>query len=366
MDAEGNRASVRLGVDIALDRAAAFELLVDELEAALARLGIAFIPGPDGRLLEGTVRVGEVTLWIPGEHIKLSWKPRSWEPDDVTEIDVRLESVHGGTRIEIEHRGWGRVIGSAEELTGWFAGELVAPFLRAAGPSALGDWLTDRWARRPSGPQARAIYRDPLYHYPNFRVILEQLDLKPTDFLLEVGCGGGAFLKQALQRGCRAAAIDHSPDMVVLARRENRAAIAEGRLDIQQADAQHLPFDDTTFTCAVMTGVLGFLTDPVGALAEIRRVLRDGGRFVGLGSDPELKGTPGAPEPVASRLHFYDDDELARLGREAGFGEVRVIRKDLEPYARAAGVPEEHISLFAGENTRFLLARRGGSANYPG
>jgi SAM-dependent methyltransferase len=92
-------------------------------------------------------------------------------------------------------------------------------------------------------------------------------------------------------------------------------------------------------------------------LAEIRRVLRPGGRLVVLGSDPELMGTPAAPEPMASRLRFYDDEQLAALGRSAGFDEVEVARHDLEPFAREAGVPPEHVPLFAGV-TRFLLARR--------
>ena len=61
-----------------------------------------------------------------------------------------------------------------DELAGWFAGEVAAPFLRATAPAALGDWLTDRRARRPSGKQARGVYRDPTYHYPNFRVILAE------------------------------------------------------------------------------------------------------------------------------------------------------------------------------------------------
>jgi hypothetical protein len=61
---------------------------------------------------------------------------------------------------------------------------------------------------------------------------------------------------------------------------------------------------------------------------------------------------------MASRLRFHDDAGLAAIARDAGFTAVRVIRRDLEPYAREAGVPEEHLPLFAGPGARFLLARR--------
>jgi len=106
-----------------------------------------------------------------------------------------------------------------------------------------------------------------------------------------------------------------------------------------------------------MTGVLGFLSEPRLAFEEIRRVLRPGGRFVALGSDPELRGTPAAPEPMASRLHFYQPNELEAIAREAGFKEARVVRRSLEQFAREAGVPKEHLALFAGPGAQFLIAR---------
>jgi len=350
--------TVRASIDIALECFAAFEVLVDELAMALRRQGIGFEAGANGRVTQGEVEAGRVISWMPGESIKLQWRPADWEPQEITEVELRFEPIDGGTRVTLEHRGWGRLIGDGGDLVGWFASEVVVPLLRASTSAALGDWLTDRRARRPSGAQGRAIYRDPLYHYPNFRVILEELALTPADYLLEVGCGGGALLKDALRSGCRAAAVDHSPDMVRLAQEENRDAVTAGRVEIKEADAHRLPFPDATFTCAAMTGVLGFLRDPVEAFAEIRRVLIAGGRLIVLGSDPEMKGTPAAPEPMASRLCFYEDDEFENLARRAGFKNVRVERRDLEKFAREVGVPEEHLPLFAGPGTRFLLARK--------
>lgn len=354
-------ADVRASIDLALAPEAAFDVLVEELGNALARLGIRFEPGPGGSVAEGAFEVGKVVQWEPGRGLGLAWRHASWSPGLVTEMRLRLEPAGAGTRATLEHRGWDAAIGDPVELAGWFAGQVLAPLLSASGPGGFGDWFTDRRARRPSGAAARATYLHPLYHLPNFRVILAELALSRDDCLLEVGCGGGAFLNAALHSGCRAAAVDHSTEMVRLAREANGDAVAAGRLDVREADAGALPFPDGAFTCAAMTGVLGFLADPVAAFAEIRRVLRSGGRFVGLGADPELKGTPGAPEPMASRLRFYDSAQLEALGRQAGFDDVRVVRRDLEPFAREAGVPAEHLPLFTagpGGGARFLLARK--------
>jgi SAM-dependent methyltransferase len=350
--------TIRATMDLALEPPAAFEVVLEELASALDRFAIRFEPKPDGRVRERETDVGFVTQWRPAERVVLEWHGADWDPGEVSQVELRFEPVEGGTRVTLEHHGWGRAIDDPAELAGWFADSVAAPLLRAAAPAAFGDWLTDRLARRPSGARSRGIYRDPLYHYPNFAVILAELALRPEDYLLEVGCGGGALLTKALASGCRAAAVDHSPDMVRLARQQNADAIASGRLDVLEADAHRLPFPNGTFTCAAMTGVLGFLQQPVVALAEMRRVLASGGRAVILGSDPELRGTPAAPEPMASRLRFYDDDALAALGKQAGFEHVEVVRRDLEPFAREAGVPEEHLALFAGPTTRFLLGRK--------
>ena len=351
-------ATVRVQIDLPLDPVAAFDIILEELVFALSSADVELEAAPNGRVREGAHEVGRITSWKPGDRVTIEWRPAYWSPDERTEIELRFDVAGDGTQVTLEHRGWGSLLGDPGELAGWFAVQLAASLVRATAPAALGDWLTDRLARRPSGRSARAVYRDPLYHYPNFKVILQELALTADDYLLEVGCGGGALLKAALRSGCRAAAIDHSPEMVRLARSENANAVKEGRLDVREASADALPFPDDMFTCAAMTGVLGFLPRPAAALAEMRRVVAPGGRMVILGSDPELKGTPGAPEPMASRLRFYDERELAALGQEAGLDDVRVVKRDLEEFAREAGVPEEHLPLFAGPGTRFLLARK--------
>lgn len=89
-------------------------------------------------------------------------------------------------------------------------------------------------------------------------------------------------------------------------------------------DAASLPFGDASFTAVAMSIVLMFLPDPVVVLRECRRVLQHGGRVAIYTTGPELRGTPAAPEPLASRSHFYGDSELAELARRSGLRGVRV------------------------------------------
>ncbi len=241
---------VRTSIDLKLDLGAAFDTFVEELSMALAHLGMQLQPGVHGHVLEGATEVGRITSWQPKERIALEWHQADWQPTEVTKLELRFEPIEEGTRVTLEHPEWSNLLGDrGNELAGWFAGEVAAPLLRAMGPSRLGDWITDRRARRPSGPQARAVYRDPLFHRPNFKAILKVLGLRPDDYLLEVGCGGGAFLEEALRSGCKAAAIDHSADMVRVARALNRDSIETKRLEIREGDADSLPYPDGVFTC---------------------------------------------------------------------------------------------------------------------
>jgi SAM-dependent methyltransferase len=188
--------------------------------------------------------------------------------------------------------------------------------------SELDDWLTDRVARNPSGSRARAVYGADDVHDFARRAILDALGLGPGDELLDVGCGGGLLLRDAAASGCRTTGLDHSPTMVALAReRAPQAQVVAG-------DANRMPFPDASFTAVSMSVVFFFLDDPVGVLRECRRVLRPGGRLAVYTTAPELRGTPAAPEPVASLGHFYTDPQLARLAERAGFARVEVQHDD--------------------------------------
>jgi ubiquinone/menaquinone biosynthesis C-methylase UbiE len=184
--------------------------------------------------------------------------------------------------------------------------------------------MTDRVARRPHGRAARETYGADDVHSWAWDPVLEALQLTPDDALLDVGCGGGVFLRRALETGCGAVGVDHSQDMVHLARR-----ITEGRAPIVHASADRLPFEQDAFTAVSCLVAFFFFPDPVAALQEFNRVVHsESGRIAVYTTPPEMKGTPAAPYPLATRGHFYEDDELAGHARAAGFRQVEVRRPD--------------------------------------
>jgi ubiquinone/menaquinone biosynthesis C-methylase UbiE len=187
----------------------------------------------------------------------------------------------------------------------------------------MGDWLTDRMARRPAGWLGRRFYREARPHHQTFHDMLEALALTPDDRLLEIGCGGGTFLEWALRSVCSAKAIDHSPEMVRLASERNAEAIREGRLQVLEGEAERLPFADGEFTCTAMTNVFFFLHAPAVVLAEVHRVLADHGRLAIYTAAMAWM----APPPIARRMRFYEDEQLAALLTAVGFVEVAVRRR---------------------------------------
>jgi 2-polyprenyl-3-methyl-5-hydroxy-6-metoxy-1,4-benzoquinol methylase len=107
------------------------------------------------------------------------------------------------------------------------------------------DRMTDRIARRPHGRAARATYGADDVHSFAWEPVLQALELDPDDRLLDVGCGGGVFLRRALETGCDAVGLDHSRDMVELARATAGVRVVEGR-------AEQLPFAEGEFTAVLL------------------------------------------------------------------------------------------------------------------
>jgi ubiquinone/menaquinone biosynthesis C-methylase UbiE len=112
--------------------------------------------------------------------------------------------------------------------------------------------------------------------------------------------------------------IAHSAEMTRLARQRAPGA------GVVCATAENLPYAASTFSALATPVVFFFLAGPVRVLRECRRVLRPGAPVAIYTTGPELRGTPAAPEPLASLGHFYPDAGLAALASLAGLHDVRV------------------------------------------
>lgn len=125
-------------------------------------------------------------------------------------------------------------------------------------------------------------------HYDRMRYKLERhipacldaLDLRDRQ-VLEIGLGQGAESEGLIRRGARWTGIDLTAEAVrrVSLRLHLRQLPFEA---ITQASAIAIPAPDASFDVVFSHGVLHHIPDIVAAQAEIRRVLRPGGRLVAM------------------------------------------------------------------------------------
>ncbi|WP_216205026.1 class I SAM-dependent methyltransferase [Amycolatopsis aidingensis] len=94
--------------------------------------------------------------------------------------------------------------------------------------------------------------------------------------ILDAGCGSGPLFAALRDRGAIVTGVDASAGMLEQARRRLGA-----EADLRVADlAGPLPFPDDSFDDVIASLVLHYLRDWGPALAELRRVLRAGGRLI--------------------------------------------------------------------------------------
>jgi SAM-dependent methyltransferase len=119
--------------------------------------------------------------------------------------------------------------------------------------------------------------------------------------VLEVGCGSAPCSRWLRTAGADPVALDLSGGMLARAAELNRSSGVA--VPLLQADAGALPLAEASFDLACSAyGGLPFVADARTVLAEVRRVLRPGGRFVASVNHPMRWPFPDSPDPADLRI----------------------------------------------------------------
>ncbi|MGZ4807319.1 MAG: class I SAM-dependent methyltransferase [Ilumatobacteraceae bacterium] len=150
---------------------------------------------------------------------------------------------------------------------------------------------------------------------------VEWLEIPTGGVALDVGSGPGnvtASLGRAAGPGGLALGMDIPEPMLA------RAVDAQAgpNVGFLRADAQHLPFRETTFDAVTSLAVLQLIPDPSATLAEIARVLKPGGRVAIMVPTAGRGGQLLRWLPNGG-VHFFTDDELGDTFEDLGLVGVR-------------------------------------------
>jgi len=167
--------------------------------------------------------------------------------------------------------------------------------------------------------------------------------VRPGDHVLDAACGTGDLAIIAAKAGATVTGLDFSERMLERARRK------APELDWVRGDLLALPFAEASFDAATVGFGVRNVADLAGALAELRRVLRPGGRLAIL----EIT-RPRGPLRVFYSLWF--DRIVPLLGKVLPGGEaytylpasVRRFPGPDELAAQMAGFSDVQYRLFAG------------------
>ena len=141
----------------------------------------------------------------------------------------------------------------------------------------------DRYARLLS------VGQDPRWR----SFLVSRLEARPVHVVLDVATGTGAVAVELARRyGCRVVGVDQSAEMLAEGRRRVAAAGLAESVELRDARAEELPFEDAAFDGLTFTYLLRYVEDPAATLRELARVVRPGARIAML----EFS-TPKSPVP---------------------------------------------------------------------
>jgi SAM-dependent methyltransferase len=108
--------------------------------------------------------------------------------------------------------------------------------------------------------------------------------------VLDLGCGTGVVTIAAAARGFRVVGVDHSPEMLEIARRKVDDAGLADRVELEAGEADRLRFGAGEFDGVLCQGLLHHLPELGPCLDEVDRALKPGG-FLYV-SEPTRDATP--------------------------------------------------------------------------
>jgi SAM-dependent methyltransferase len=178
-----------------------------------------------------------------------------------------------------------------------------ANFAREVGRGLAADALPDYM------PMLEAYHRA---HAAELRAMVADLPLRPSDRVLDLACGDGVYSCWIAERlgpaGC-VVGVDIAPAYLELARRTADGSPAGARVSFREADAYQLPFAEGQFDLAWCAQSMFSLPDAVGALRELRRVVRPGGLVAVFENDllhPMILPWPAELELAVRTAHLAE------------------------------------------------------------
>lgn len=163
--------------------------------------------------------------------------------------------------------------------------------------------------------------------------------LRPGDGAVELGCGTGtllAELAEAVGRTGRVLGVEPQPAFADAARRRAAAVPGGGTVTVHTGSAARIPAAEASVDACLAQTVLIHLPDPLlrATLADARRVLRPGGRFVTADQDGDTWVVDHPDRETTRRIIAFNSDQrfadgwtgrrTARLLGEAGYRDVSV------------------------------------------
>lgn len=162
----------------------------------------------------------------------------------------------------------------------------------------------------------------------------------PGARIADLGCGSGVFTSLLQRRGFDCVGVDLSPKLIRIARQ------TYPDVEFREGDIEHLPFADESFDGVLLAGVLHHLPELSACAAEIKRILRPGGRFVGFDPNrmnPAMYLYRDRTSPFYSSVGVTENerpviaDELARVFKAAGFHTTTEFHSGLKYRYLASG-----------------------------